>query len=580
MENISNNSDETVFRRRAQELLNVQHAKSNPAFCGMKNPELLQELEVQQIELKLQYEELIGAWDRAKSAEEKYSELENKYRELYDFAPIGYVRLSIDGKINELNSMAAQILGKEQSSLKTCAFIPLVSDGTKSIFNHFLNRIFNGFSAESCEVVLISEVTLPVNIYLTGIAMKKNEQCLITMVDITEQKKTESDLETAKNRAEENDRLKTAFLHNMSHEIRTPMCAIMGFSGLMVEYYNNKSKLEEFSSIIHQSCTNLLDMMNDILDIAKIESGQLSITMEECDLNVLFVELTSILGEYQKLIGKQHILITLHAHINPTESVIVTDKGKLKQIFTNLISNALKFTDEGTIDAGCKYDEHHNLSFYVADTGIGIPTDKQTIIFERFAQIHQNTRKSTGGTGLGLSIVKGLVNLLGGEIQLTSVPGTGSTFTFSIQHSEPNAIQHELLSLTGKPKEYHFANKLILVIEDDTFSAQYLMEVLSESGIDALCAINGTEAIEISLSQPVEMLLLDIRLPDLDGYSVIRQIKQHKPHLKIIAQTAYASPDERQKALEAGCIDYISKPINKELLLAMISKHLYAASDY
>ena len=247
-----------------------------------------------------------------------------------------------------------------------------------------------------------------------------------------------------KEKAEESDRLKTAFLQNMSHEIRTPMNAIMGFSKLLAKNYNNKPKLEKFSEIITHRCYDLLNIINDILDIAKIESGQLPVNMEECNLRELFRELTSFFTEYQKRIGKEHLKLRLQAFINEPEASIVTDIVKLKQILINLINNAFKFTNEGKIEAGCKFYEN-NLIFYVSDTGIGIPPDKYNLIFERFAQIHQDPSKIIGGTGLGLSIVKGLIELLGGEIRLESEIGVGTTFYFSLPYNKSQVINNEII---------------------------------------------------------------------------------------------------------------------------------------
>ena len=252
--------------------------------------------------------------------------------------------------------------------------------------------------------------------------------------DITASKQAEHALLIAKEKAEESDRLKTAFLQNMSHEIRTPMNAIMGFSGILNKYAHDEIKLKKYTSIISQRCQDLLDIINDILDIAKIESGQLSVNIEVCNLHSLFEELTSFFDEYKYRIEKQHIKFSLKACCEPSESIIFVDIGKLKQIFINLISNSFKFTNEGVIEGGCRFDKNHNLVFYVSDTGIGIPTDKQQLVFERFSQVDQGINRLYGGTGLGLSIVKGLVELLGCELFLESEPGKGSTFSFTIPY--------------------------------------------------------------------------------------------------------------------------------------------------
>jgi PAS domain S-box-containing protein len=384
---------------------------------------------------------------------------------------------------------------------------------------------------------------------------------------------TNEDLLLAKEQAEESDKLKTAFLHNMSHEIRTPMNAIMGFSDLLIKQYNNKPKLEKFSEIINQRCNDLLDIVNDILDIAKIESGQLPVNMEECNLHDLFTELTSFFKEYQKRMGKQQIRFSLHAHYNSSECVIVTDKVKLKQIFINLISNAFKFTDKGIIEGGCKINDNNILVFYISDTGMGIPTDKQKLVFERFAQLKQGTNQAIGGTGLGLSIVKGLVNLLGGELWLESEPDKGSTFSFTIAYKTIEQLHQEPLSIE-EPEEYDFSNKTILIVEDDIYNAEYIKEILAETGLNILYAENGKEAIQLSLTQQINLVLMDISLPDINGYEAIRQIKLQKPDLKIIVQTAYAAPEDKKKAIDSGSVGYISKPLKKSLLLSIINKHL------
>jgi CheY-like chemotaxis protein len=258
--------------------------------------------------------------------------------------------------------------------------------------------------------------------------------------------------------------------------------------------------------------------------------------------------------------------------------LILTDKVKLKQIFINLISNAFKFTDEGTIDGGCKYDNNNNLIFYVSDTGIGIPFDKQEMVFERFAQLQQSSKLNIGGTGLGLPIVKGLIHLLNGEISLTSEQGKGSTFSFtlpfkSVPHVNNVQWESEFPNISG------LSDKTILIVEDDMYNAEYLVEILTDIGLSILQVHNGKEALEMTLKQPIDLVLMDIRLPDMNGYDVTHQIRVHKPNLKIIAQTAYASFDERDKALKAGCDDYISKPTKRNLLLSLITKHLLSDTE-
>lgn len=241
-----------------------------------------------------------------------------------------------------------------------------------------------------------------------------------------------------KQKAEENDRLKTAFLQNMSHEIRTPMNAIMGFCDLLPEYFDDKEKLEYFTGIINQRCLDLVIIIDDVLDIAKIESGQLPVKYEECDPEALFRDLYEIFKSQQKRLGKDHIELDYKLECEKCQHRFITDTVKLRQILVNLIGNSLKFTDVGYVRFGCRQESPDFLTFYIEDTGPGIPPDKQNIVFERFVQISPHPNRLYGGTGLGLSIVRGLVDLLGGKIELKSVPEVGTTFLIKIPYHPVN----------------------------------------------------------------------------------------------------------------------------------------------
>ena len=397
---------------------------------------------------------------------------------------------------------------------------------------------------------------------------------LAVCIDITERKKVETELIAAKEKAEESDRLKTAFLQNMSHEIRTPMNAIMGFADLLPEFFDDKKKLNKFAKIIKNRGVDLLEVITEILDIAKIESGQLNVIPEVCKMGTLFGEVELLIDEYRKRIDKNQIEFKLRIGQNVRMLEVFIDQEKLKQILINLIRNAFKFTNSGKIELCCKIYEPKVFTFSIADTGIGIAKEKHTEIFSPFTQASNDKSQLYGGPGLGLSIVQGLLNLLGGKIWLESEKGKGSTFFFSLPFVMKDQQVPKISKEKSSDKSFFQSNAKILIVEDDEYNAEYLLEILSDTDFDILHTCYGRKAIEICAEQAIDMVLMDIRLSDLNGYEVTSQIKSRNPEIKVIAQTAYATLEDRQIALESGCDDYLSKPIGRELLMSRINHHL------
>ncbi|NJK93892.1 MAG: response regulator, partial [Bacteroidales bacterium] len=298
---------------------------------------------------------------------------------------------------------------------------------------------------------------------------------------------------------------------------------------------------------------------------------QLPVNIEVCSLDQFFMELSVFFKEFQVKQSKKHILFEISNQLPYTKPEILTDKVKLRQIFINLIGNAFKFTIEGTIKAGCRL--HNNqLEFFVSDTGIGIPQGKQEFIFERFAQLESTSGHIYGGTGLGLSIVKGLTDLLGGTIWLESQLSKGTTFYFTIPCRIDQNVSADPAEYI-KNEMYQFAGKTILLVEDDVFNAEYMTEVLEPTGVSIIHTLYGKEAVNIATNQNIDLILMDIRLPDIDGYIVTQAIRKLKPHSIIIAQTAYAAAEDMEKSIKAGCNDYISKPVKRELLLSILEKY-------
>jgi PAS domain S-box-containing protein len=376
---------------------------------------------------------------KRKKAEKTLQESEEKFRRIFE--DHSAIKLIIDdlGNIVDANPSAAAYYGWSRTELQLMNISQINTSSLEVIKNSIEKILSQKRTQFEFRHKLKDGSIRDVEVFASKIKVGNKELVHSIIHDITERKVVEKELIKAKEHAEESDRLKTAFLQNMSHEIRTPMNAIMGFSSLLADYYNDKHKLEQFAEIINLRCNDLLEIINDILAISKIESGQLPVNYEVCNLENLFAELSDFFEEHQKRIGKQHIKFELSAVSCMSGSTITTDKVKLRQIFINLIGNAFKFTETGRIEGGCKFDENDDLVFYVSDTGIGIPIDKQDAVFERFIQLPQNKDISYGGTGLGLSIVKGLITLLGGRIWVESEPeilsegkSGGTTFYFAL----------------------------------------------------------------------------------------------------------------------------------------------------
>ncbi len=396
--------------------------------------------------------------------------------------------------------------------------------------------------------------------------------------DITDRKNIEKKLIAAKERAEESDKLKSAFLSNMSHEIRTPMNAILGFSTLLSDPAASDLEVEEFISIIKDRGNDLLRIIDDIIDVAKIESGQIKVEVNDCKINVMLSNLLVTLNGLKRKTNKTHVLLNCLPGNTDKDFSIRTDGNRLRQILTNLIENALKFTHEGFVEFGYTFKNKESepfIEFFVRDTGIGIPQEMHDIIFERFRQVDDTNTRKYGGTGLGLTISKNLVKLLGGEIQLLSEHGKGTTFyvLFPLQLSKP-MLPESTKSVYPLPSTHLWSEKNILVVEDEDSNFMLLDRILKRTGAKLIWAKNGLDAIEYCNNQHFDLVLMDIRMPGMDGYEATQAIKKNHKHLPIIAQTAYALKGERENSLAAGCDNYISKPIDAKELLAMLEKYI------
>jgi PAS domain S-box-containing protein len=515
-----------------------------------------------------------------KAAEESFLKERAYLDQLFEGSPEAIAQLDAEGKVHAINSEFTRLFG----------YTPQEITG-KPIDNYIATDAVYEEAARITEVVLRGETAeletmrkhkdghmIDVSLLVTPIRIKDEIVGGYGIYrDITDRKKIEKNLISAKERAEESDKLKSAFLSNMSHEIRTPMNAILGFSTLLSDPGISDADRNEFLRIIKERGSDLMRIIDDIIDVAKIESGQIKVEIKECKVNVLMTNLHITLSEVKRKTAKTHIVLNCLPANPDKEFTIMTDGNRLRQVMTNLIENAMKFTDEGFVEFGYQMktlNDEAYIEFFVRDTGIGIPTESQELIFERFRQVDDTNTRKYGGTGLGLTISKNLIKLMGGDIRLESERGKGTTFFVLLPLQ---AATHDIAEM-AKPKispsnQLDWSSKVILVAEDEDSNYFLLDRILKRTRVKLIWARNGVEAVELSKEQHIDLIMMDIRMPLMDGYEAAQRIKMENPSIPIIAQTAYALKGEREKSLAAGCDGYISKPIDSRELLSVVGKY-------
>lgn len=403
----------------------------------------------------------------------------------------------------------------------------------------------------------------------TGMIYQGKKAMLEIFQDITERKENEEELIRSKEKAEESDKLKTAFLHNISHEIRTPMNAIVGFSALLGEPEVDEQSRKSYIEVIMQSSNHLLSIITDIVDISNIEANLIKTVKNEINVNKT---LKYLYNQFITKANEKQIELVCEAGLSDPEAMILTDRTKLTQILSNLISNALKFTDNGIIKI--EYSLKKNfLEFCIKDTGIGISPLHHERIFDRFYQVQNNVARLYEGTGLGLAISKAYVELLGGKIWLSSEPGNGTTFFFTIPYEKRDSVSIPGYERKATASFVFPVKKVILVAEDIESNFKLISYFLEGSNAEVLHANNGKEAVEKCLSMGhIDLILMDIKMPVMDGYTAVKLIREKNTEIPIIAQTAYA--DDRERAIECGCSGFLSKPFNKKALFEILCEFI------
>lgn len=468
----------------------------------------------------------------------------------------GIVIVNKNGRVLYVNPAAEKLFDRTKEEFLGYPFGFPVSDNKITEY-HIIKK--NGVLCEA-------------EFHVVNIQWEKHPAYQLSVRDITGRKNAELELLGAKDKAEESDRLKTAFLHNISHEIRTPLNAIVGFSALLGEPGETEETRKSFIEIIRGSSDYLLDIVSGIIEISNIEAGILKLNLNEINLNGI---LKNLHEQFKAKTDEKGIGLSYETLLSENNAYIQADNNKMIQILSNLLNNAIKFTNTGQIEFGYKVINNY-LEFYVSDTGIGIQHDQSERIFDRFYQVDNSVSRLYEGTGLGLSISKSYVEFLGGKIWLRSRPGSGTIFYFTIPYLKTVKPFITDWKVMGTEKIILKEQKTVLIAEDEESNCLLMKEQLSSLHVDILYAINGKEAVDMcAADKKIDLVLMDIKMPVMNGFEATEKIRNFLPDLPIIATTAYAFETDREKALSIGCSDYISKPIGKDAFLEVVNKYLY-----
>ena len=536
------------------------------AVIGRKplaNPELAESI------LKLVTVRAAGELEN-RQAEEEINEEKLFSEMLIESLPGIFYMFDQDMNILRWNRNKEILLGLNSQEMRKHSTIEFIADPDKDKLINSIKKIFTEGESQALVSIIKYDGQL-VPYHLTGkrIDTAKGPMLLGVGIDISERIKAEDELIVALKKAEESDRLKSAFLANMSHEIRTPMNGIIGFSKILSSLGITQDERIEYAKILSISCNRLLKIVNDVLDISKIESGQMEVRQSAFSINKLIYEIYTF---NLPIFTERNLKLLPKLSCSDNESIVIGDEQKVHQILSILLNNSLKFTSVGYVEFGYSKSKD-NFEFYVKDTGIGIAVEAQESIFGRFQQEDSSISRTHEGAGLGLAIAKGMTELIGGIIWVESKKAEGSIFKFTIPNKGTDENLNEELEVNNN-LNIDFGSLKLLVVEDDSVSYYLVERILTKDfKVEVIWAKDGIEAIEmINKDSTISLILMDVKMPGMDGLTATRKIKSINPDIPIIAVTAFAMGDDQTKALQAGCDDYLSKPIDADQLVQKMNK--------
>jgi signal transduction histidine kinase/CheY-like chemotaxis protein len=498
------------------------------------------------------------------------AEYQAKFQNAQKQKEIEFLKLNDSIKDSELKEKEAQnmILIFSSFLIFVIAVILFLFTRSQRRLTHKLSLEVNERKKSEAELKILTN-DLEIRVKERTVDLEQANNKLIT--EIEQHRQTTKDLETAKNKAEESDKIKSSFLANISHEVRTPLNAILGFSQMFEHENLPVSKRRSYISKIKTGCKSLTNLIDDIIEFASIEAGEAKVENKEFNPHPTLEFLHDHYANEILKLNKDSLVLRFDNENSDRDLLINTDPIRLKQILSILLDNAVKFTNSGSIDFGFVHSNNKEIDFYVKDTGIGIDKKYNQVIFERFTQLEEYSTRNYGGTGIGLSVAKRLVQMLNGKIWFESTLGIGTTFYVKLPCNGKTIDETPLVELV----EYKWKDKVILIAEDKEINYEIIKETLSITDVDLIWAKNGQEALNVIKSdEKVDLILMDIQMPVMNGYETTKAIKAITTEIPIIAHTAYALQQDNIKCFEAGCDDYISKPISLNLFMSKINKYL------